>query len=101
MVLPDLLDGLSWNSSDLYNRGTLFVIPELAVLKGDVDDDGSVNNLDITPFIGLLTAAGSNATAVPHAFAPEFLPHHPVATCRVLVRPADASATNVHGGLTV
>jgi len=26
-------------------------------------DDGSVNNLDITPFIGLLTAA--SATAVP------------------------------------
>ena len=35
-----------------------------SVLKGDVDD-GSVNNLDITPFIGLLAAAGSNGTAVP------------------------------------
>ena len=31
----------------------------------DVDMSGLPNNLDITPFIGLLTAAGSNATAVP------------------------------------
>ena len=41
----------------------LSVIHKLAVLKGDVDNDESVNNLDITPFIGLLAAAA--ATAVP------------------------------------
>ena len=32
----------------------------LAVLKGDVDNDGNVNNLDITPFIAAL-AAGNEA----------------------------------------
>ena len=31
------------------------------VLKGDVDDDGSVNNLDITPFIAALSAADEAA----------------------------------------
>ena len=34
-------------------------------IAADIDMSGSANNLDITPFIGLLTAAGSNATAVP------------------------------------
>lgn len=47
------------------DTGGIFVIPELAVLKGNVDDDGSVNNFDITPFIGRLTTFVSNATAVP------------------------------------
>ena len=37
----------------------LSIIHNFAVLKGDIDDDGSVNNLDITPFIGLLTGTGS------------------------------------------
>ena len=65
MVLPNLPDDWSWDSSDLYHRGVISVITVLAILKGDVDDDGSVSNLDITLFIGLLAAAGSNATALP------------------------------------
>ena len=35
------------------------------VLEGDVDDDGLVTNLDITPFIDLLTAAASDSAAIP------------------------------------
>ena len=61
MVLPNLPDDLSWDSSDLYHRGVISVITALAILKGDVDDDGSVSNLDITPFIAALSIADEGA----------------------------------------
>ena len=41
---------------------SIFTIPELiALLRGDVDDDGSINNLDITPFVAALSAADEAA----------------------------------------
>ena len=39
----------------------LSIIHNFAVLKGDIDDDGSVNNLDITPFIAALAAEDETA----------------------------------------
>lgn len=40
------------------------VIPESAVRKGEVDDDGRLNNLDLAPSTGLLATFASDATAV-------------------------------------
>ena len=48
-----------------HEEAFLATVPGGKFFHGDVDHDGFVSNTDITPFIGLLTAAGSNATAVP------------------------------------
>lgn len=49
VVLPPLGDALGWDTSALYTTGTLTVVPQLTL--GDVNGDGNVDNLDITPFV--------------------------------------------------
>lgn len=42
-------------------ESTISTVVELRVLKGDVDNDGSIDNFDITPFIAALPAANEAA----------------------------------------
>ena len=47
--MPPLGGALGWDTSALYTTGTVTVVPEPT--PGDVNGDGNVDNLDITPFI--------------------------------------------------
>ena len=65
-IVPESLDSfdISWRGGRGIRLDDISIMapePGLAVLKGDVDDDGSVNNLDITPFIAALSAADEAA----------------------------------------
>jgi len=52
LALPDLTGQLTWKTGELYDNGLLSVID---VLIGDMNNDGTVNNLDINPFVSALT----------------------------------------------
>ena len=47
LTLPPLSNGLAWDSSDLYNSGTLSILSDLVVLKGDANNDNQVTGADL------------------------------------------------------
>ncbi|MEM9345126.1 MAG: PEP-CTERM sorting domain-containing protein [Planctomycetota bacterium] len=47
--LPSLANGLAWDTSQLYNDGSISVLLEFIV--GDMDGDGTLNNDDINSFV--------------------------------------------------
>ena len=47
LTLPPLSSGLAWDSSDLYDSGTLSILSDLVVLKGDANNDNQVTGADL------------------------------------------------------